>query len=398
MAPDRWDAMQDNLADQMPLPWPLRNFEYFECEVECEGLVWQHVGMRYKGNSSIQIAWDMGRLKYPFRLDFDEYEDEFPETNDQRFWGMKWLVFNNNVNDPAMLRELLTYGLFREFNVPASRVAHYRVFIDHGEGPIYFGLYTCVEEVDKRFLDDKFTDDDGNLYEPTHADVPLSEFNKVDFDKKTNKSEDDWTDLEHFIDVLNAPYSTPAEFKTAIEQVFHVETFISWMVVNNTLCNIDSYTGTGHNYFLYNNPDDGLFYLIPWDLNESMGGFCGSIGPDDMPTWDILDPAYESPKPLIDRILWVPQYMDAYKAKVRILLDGPFAEPAAHFRIDVLHNIARPFVIGPEGEFHPYTLLGSQEEFDINVEADVPPTGWGRHLGLKSFLADRRAYIDSVIP
>lgn len=398
MSPDQWEAMQQDLVDQIPLPWEEREFSYFECEVMFEGVVWQHVGIRYKGNSSIQHAWNIGSQKYPFRLDFDEYEDEYPETNDQRFWGMKWMIFNNNMNDPAMLRELITYGLFRAYNMPASRAAHYRVFLDHGEGPVYHGLFTSVEEIDNRFLTDRFGDNDGNLYEPTHAGVDLSQFNQDDFDKITNENDNDWTDLIHFIDVLNADYPNPADFKAAIQQVFHVDAFIKWLAANTILCNIDSYAGTGHNYFLYNNPVDGLFYLIPWDCNESMGGFCGSIGPDNMHLWDILHPQYESPKPLVDRILEVPEYLDSYKLTVRSILDGMLEEGAAYYWFDTLHMTASPYVVGPDGEFPPYTLLGDQQDFIDNLDQDVPYGAPERHLGLKSFLADRRAYIDSVIP
>jgi len=34
--------------------------------------------------------------KYPFRLNFDKFEDDYPEIDNQRFYGFDELIFNNN--------------------------------------------------------------------------------------------------------------------------------------------------------------------------------------------------------------------------------------------------------------------------------------------------------------
>jgi spore coat protein CotH len=371
---------------------------YVECTVNFEGLEWEHVGIRYKGNASLQYTYDEGRKKYPFRLDFDEFEDVYPETRNQRFWGVKWMVFNNNHQDPSMLREKLTYDLFRQLGGKAGRAAHYRLFINHGEGKTYYGLYTSAEVVDKRFLEARFDDAGGNLYKPDGVGADLTEFVQETFEKKTNEGDADWSDVINLIDVLNASYGSPAQFKTAIDGVFHVDSFLNWLVVNSVLCNIDSYAGTFQNYYLYNDPDTGLFYFIPWDCNLSFGNYYDTYNADTITEWDILNPVDMGPKPLIERILWVPEYMDTYKLRVRSFCDNQLKDSIIHPRMDYLHNLALPFVVGPDGEFEPYTLLGHQNEFVTNLESDVPPTGIWRVLGLKSFLADRKAYIDSVIP
>jgi hypothetical protein len=50
---------------------------------------WYRVGIRFKGNSSLQSTWGSGNLKLSFKLDFDEFEDEYPQINNQRFNGFK---------------------------------------------------------------------------------------------------------------------------------------------------------------------------------------------------------------------------------------------------------------------------------------------------------------------
>ncbi len=47
-----------------------------------------------------------------------------------------------------------------------SHTAFYTLYVDYGEGPVYFGVYTMVEEVDDTVLETQFADDDGNLYKP----------------------------------------------------------------------------------------------------------------------------------------------------------------------------------------------------------------------------------------
>jgi spore coat protein CotH len=57
--------------------------------IEFEGNTWTNVGVRYKGNSSLTSGWRSGTLKLPLKLDFDEFEDDYPEIDDQRFYGFK---------------------------------------------------------------------------------------------------------------------------------------------------------------------------------------------------------------------------------------------------------------------------------------------------------------------
>ena len=135
--------------------------------VEFEGDTWTNVGLRFKGNSSLRSTWRSGIYKLPFKLDFDEFEDEYPEIDDQRFYGFKQLSLASNFNDSSFLREKVAADIFREAGVPAAQTAFYQVYVDYGEGPIYFGLYTMVEVVDDTVIETQFDDDSGNVYKPS---------------------------------------------------------------------------------------------------------------------------------------------------------------------------------------------------------------------------------------
>ena len=110
------------------------------CTLVFEDKTWWYVGIRFKGNSSLMSTWSSGIYKLPFRLDFDAFEEEHPEVDNQRFFGFKELSLASNWSDSTYLREKVTHDVFREAGVPAPHTAFYRLYIDYGEGPTYFGL------------------------------------------------------------------------------------------------------------------------------------------------------------------------------------------------------------------------------------------------------------------
>ena len=65
-------------------------------DVYYNGKQWYKVGVRFKGNSSLQTTWQSGNMKLSFKLDFDEYEDDYPQIKNQRFYGFKKFSLKNN--------------------------------------------------------------------------------------------------------------------------------------------------------------------------------------------------------------------------------------------------------------------------------------------------------------
>ena len=122
-----------------------RNPIWVPCEVRFHGKTWWHVGIRFKGNSSLKHTWQEGSYKLPFKFDFDQFEAQYPSIDDQRFYGFKRLSFTNNYRDSSYLRDKVAGDLFREGGVPSPRRAFYRIFLEVGNGPTYFGLCSMAE-------------------------------------------------------------------------------------------------------------------------------------------------------------------------------------------------------------------------------------------------------------
>lgn len=72
------------------------------------------VGLRFKGNGTFIEARTSGH--YSFKIDFNEFDP------DQEFLGLTKINLQNKVSDPTMLREALSYELFREAGIPCPRV------------------------------------------------------------------------------------------------------------------------------------------------------------------------------------------------------------------------------------------------------------------------------------
>ncbi len=275
---------------------------FVPAEVFYNGTQWYRVGIRFKGNSSLQGSWQRGILKLSFKLDFDEFEDDYPQIDNQRFFGFKKFSLKNNFEDRSLLREKVASDVFRKAGVPVSHTAFYTLYVDHGTGPEYFGLYTLVEEVDGPVLDTQFTSDDGNLYKPEDRGASFVEgtFSEESFAKKTNEDEADWSDVLALFAALHDDTAStdPATWRANLESVFDVDGFLKYLAVNGIIQNWDTYGRMTQNYYLYNDPDTSKLTWIPWDNNEALqeGKQGGALALDfadiEVNSWPLIEKVY----------------------------------------------------------------------------------------------------------
>ncbi len=253
-----------------------RNSIWTPTTVSFNGETWWEVGFRYKGNSTLAMGWADGRDDLPFKLDFDEFEDEHPTLNNQRFYGFKQLSFsNNNFFDPSLQREKVTADIFRDAGVPAPQTAYYAVHVDKGDGDgsQYWGLYTAIELPDDTLIETQFEDDDGNMYKPAGdgATFAFGSFDESSFDKETNR-DSGYDDVLAVFDALHAEsrLSDPSDWRAGLEAVFDVAGFLRWLAANTLLQNFDTYGILAHNYYLYADATSGQLTWIPWDNNIAL--------------------------------------------------------------------------------------------------------------------------------
>ncbi|MCU0632675.1 MAG: CotH kinase family protein [Methanolinea sp.] len=396
---------------------------YVPADITFEGVEWPDVGIRFKGFNSLQGAWSEGSYKISLKLNFDKYEDEYPEIKNQRFYGFDELNLQGNYNDDSLIREMVVPSIFRESGVVAPYTAFYRLYVDYGEGPVYFGLYTMVEAVEDTVIETQFADDSGNLYKPEGTGATFAEgtFDRSSFEKKTNEDDADWRDVEALYSILHSDtrLSDPEQWRSELEAVFDVDEFLRWLATNTVIQNWDTYGGNSRNFYLYTDPTNGRITWIPWDNNYALnggmggtGGLPGNMNPGDMGGgnrtpgdmnpgdmgWGNRTPGDMNPEnmtpgdmnnrpaggmgstlslgldevgdnwPLIRYLADDPVYFAQYQGYLEMVATTSFEPSKMEETYRCYHSLIEPYVTGPYGEQSGYTHLKSPDAFDTALD------------------------------
>jgi spore coat protein H len=326
--------------------------------IEFEGDRWTNVGVRYKGNSSLTSGWRSGSRKLPLKLDFDEFEDEHPEIDDQRFYGFKQLSLSNGFSDPSFLRDAATSAILEEAGLPAAETAFYEVVLDYGDGPVSLGLYTMIEVVDDTVVERTFGSDDGNIYEGdgSAASFAASTYDQIEqsFQKENNEEEADWSDIEALFEVVHDDQRTtdPAAWRANLESIFDVDGFLEWLAISAVIQHWDAYGNMSHNYYLYHDPDSGQLKWISWDHNMAMStGMVGGRGRGPGSRSVSLDKAdVDDNWPLIRYLLDDPVYYALYVDYLAETIAGPFEPDHMADTYQALAELIAPYAAADVGE------------------------------------------------
>jgi len=334
------------------------------CSFKFDNKEWYNVGVRYKGNSSLRSVFQSNGNKFSFKLDFDEFEDDYPALENQRFYGFKQLNLNNNFKDFSFMHENMASGLFRQFGLVCAHTAFCVVYVDKGAGSQYYGVYSLVEEVDDTVLDDQFADGSGNLYKPEGAGATFARgtFNTNLMYLKTNTDSANYSDVKALYDIINSSERTTntEAWLTTLESVFNVDGFLKWLAANTTIQNWDTYGTSYHNYYLYNNPQNGLLTWIPWDNNEAF-----QKGKDR----GLLSLSLDEVKddwPLIRYIIDQPEYVSIYKVYLQQFIDEVFIPSEMISKYNGCYELIKEYVYA---EQPGYSFIRNNAEFDQAVEA-----------------------------
>ncbi|MFH2141706.1 MAG: CotH kinase family protein [Bacteroidota bacterium] len=347
-------------------------------DVDIDGNYINSVGIQFKGNSS----FSKDSLKNSFKIDFNEF------VSGQKYDGLKAINLNNGTSDPTMLREKIFLDFCREVAIEAPRATYTNLYIND----TLWGFYTLVEQVNKTFLEVEYGNDGGNLFKgDPHGTLEWFGSNPAgyyhSYELKTNETENDWTDLVHLIDEIN---NTPsANFYDSIEVILNSTEWIEGWAANNIFVTLDSYMGTGHNYYIYHNTATNKFDFIIWDVNGTFGGNKQMVSPIEN-----LSILFVPPSPLIrplnKRMLQNNTYNNNYMNTVCNYTSNYFSHAYFDPIIDSLANLIRPYV------YADTNYLYTNQQFEDNINIDVI-TGNDTIPGLKSFITKRRNSLASQL-
>lgn len=393
--------------------------EYRSGNITINGETFYNVGIRPKGNSSLSmVASDDKTDRFSLKIDFGEYVDgqtydgirtlalnnaisdatymkEYISYDVFSLLGVptpEYSYTNISVNGKA-------WGLYLAVEVIEER------FVEKEFGSLEGNLY----KPDSMEMNDMGKKDQGGMSngeKPPMGDIPkqapnenIMEKNTVENGEKTEKNiAGDGEKLDQrqnhegnmpfnkggtggsnlkYTDDKQSSYSTIKDskiFKTTtdkdfdkvidmiknlnegkdIEKYVDVREVLAYFAVNTFLVNLDSYSGgMYHNYYLYEK--DGVFKIIPWDLNMSFAGFRVNDStkainfPIDTPVTGNLEDA-----PLIGKLLEVDEYKEIYHDYLKKLANEYFNNGKFEERINTLDKLIGDYVKKDATAFYTY--------------------------------------------
>ncbi len=364
------------------------NFQtYMQAIVTVDNKKFYSTGVRFKGESSYEFY--PGKKK-PFRIKFNKF------VKGQDLNGLEELNLNNNFKDPTMIREKMYLDLLNKQGLPAPRATFAKVYINDK----YWGLYLVTDNIDKNFLESRFGDSKGNLFQGE----PLATFSYVGNEQskyynkwvlKNNVNKNDWSDLVKFIRLVNDSSLSGDEYMKRLESSFNLDKCLRAWAVNNLIGNIDAYNMFyPHNFFLYHDSTTLKWHWISLDGNYSFAAWNPVMSLPSLLKMSVMVPdsaPFKEARPLLDRTLRTNRSIrKRYVAIVNELLRTEFNEEKMNKAIDSISMRIRIAVYADVNKMY------SNKDFDTNVNSTIgDPLDPGNFIpGLKSFLADRRKNIE----
>jgi hypothetical protein len=350
--------------------------EYFPARLTFDdSLVLDSIGVRYKGNSSYTLS--RNTIKKPIKFSFNKYRDN------QTLYGLHRMNLHNSVSDPSFMREVIAYDIIRNY-LPAPRTAYANLYV---EGEL-IGIYVMVEQIDKIFIQKYFENNAYNLYKAgsdgaalTYLGEDQEEYEDL-YKLKTNEDENDWSRLIEMIDRLNN--TSRWNFEDTMSHWLNIDWCLRLLAFNMVISNFDSYTGSGRNFYFYDNMQNGQFHVIPWDLNESFGVYTGGW---DVLTQDLTNIPNLNQRPLNRRLLENDSLQQVYLNYIAQMSTGPASYDTVASMANRIYPLVDSCVQADTNKLYTY------QNFVDNIESDVYVDLRRLIPGIKSFSRARNENI-----
>ena len=351
--------------------WYYNPDERIPAKLTLNGTVYDSVGVRYKGNSTFCLPNDNLNPKVPYNIDFNYFIDS------QKVLGYKKMKLANAWMDPTFVKQIVSSNIYRNY-LPSGESNLIKLYVQGN----YLGLYINDESINKQFFKKHFDEKSGPLFKCDNIDrfcdtanapsayppslIYLGEDSSLYYNSYDMKSDNGWGDLVEFITTLNNNFSQ-------IDSVLNVDRTLWAFAVNQVLLNLDCYnTYYIHNYYLYQTKD-GLFQMIPWDLDNTFSGAIMGFDYFNQSNIYEYDPYhYGSPgeRPLAEKLLNDPLYRKQYTAHIRTIMNESLDTAVIRNQINQLQSLAHTAADNDQWKGF------SMSQYYSNVESALW-TSWG---------------------
>jgi hypothetical protein len=371
--------------------------------VTVDGRRYEHVGIRFRGNSSYMMV--PRGSKRSLNLSFDATD------RDQSLLGYRSLNLLNANGDPTLVRTALFSHIARAY-LPAPQANFMRVAIN-GE---LWGTYVNVEQVNREFFRNRLLDAPTVRWKVPGSPMArggLEYFGdsvalyRARFEIKTRDDSAAWQGLIALTRVLNT--TPPEQLAAALAPLLDIDETLRFLAVDMALVNSDGYWARASDYTLYRDPT-GRFHVMPHDMNEALvverppplppglsgppplppglsgppPGMRGMMMTPVTPTVDPLIGLDDPRKPLRSRLLAVPELRARYLRYVREIAERWLDWERVGPMVSAWHAQIAPIVAVETRTLH------STEAFRAGL-ADGEES-------LRGFMQARREYLLKQIP
>ena len=341
-------------------------FNYVHADLDFNGQPLKDVAVRYKGNGTWMQS--RGSMKHSLKVDLNHF------SKDQKFAGVTRLNLHNAVTDASWMNEVLSYRLYRDAGIPASRTAYARVYVTV-PGKFekqYLGLYSIVEDFDNHMAQEVFATKKGAIFKPVTADLfgdlgnDWKKYNQT-FDPKTSLTEAQKKRVIEFCKLV--AHATDAEFAAKLGDYVDLEEFSRYMAVTVWLSTMDSILAMGQNFYVYLDPKTQKLKFVPWDLDHSFGQF-GMMGSQEQREKLSIQHPWRGNIRFLERVFKVEAFKKPYLARLAEYNGTVFKPERITKQVDEVAAAIRPAV--------QEESKAKLKRFDKVVAGQaVQPTGFG---------------------
>lgn len=237
-----------------------------------DGETYPGVGVHFRGMSSYMMVPTGMKRSLNVSLDLAD--------SDQRIHGYKTLNLLNGAGDSSFMSTVLYSELARE-HIAAPKANMVEVVIN-GES---WGVYTNVQQCDKIFTQENYGSSKGTRWKAPgspggdaglrYLGEELDDYQSR-FKMKSSDGDKAWRALVELCRTLN---ETPTDqLVEELSPQLDIDGTLWFLAYDAALVNSDGYWTRASDYYLFRQAD-GLFHVIPHDMNEALRGGPGGGGP-----------------------------------------------------------------------------------------------------------------------
>lgn len=318
------------------------------------------------------------------------------DSKDNLWRNERRLQLNKHPFELSRIKNKLSFDLIRTIpHFPSLRTQFINLWIDDGQGPVDFGLFTHVEFAGEQYLRNRGINENDNLYKVEFFQFFIDEINALVVDDEGQPQDIDafesLLEIEsgnnhtRLVEMVAAVNDMNRSFDSVLDQYFNRNNVLTWITANLLMHQTDAIT---HNFYIYNPEGSERFYFLPWDYDgtfELEPELTDSIENSELSKRKFYGYARGINSVFVSRFYQLPGIHQEILAAANELRANSLTDAAIFNKAQELSNLVEPFLTSPPDSEHAnfsprtperFVSVVSQLHTDMrdNYDVPMPPT------------------------